>query len=177
MMADLIAAGFHVGCAWTVSAAVPAVWGVAIDVPEAVRLPVPVPMPTDTMLTPGAATSGLRWESGRRGPPEVNEARPVWIGGPALRPMDRPSRWTRAKPSEVDVVARPRTPTNGMVTTYGSPVSGFMVIGPSNGGRLVALLIITTAAAPAFWPKMARATRAHVPRCTITSLPATFWSM
>ena len=54
-----------------------------------------------------------------------------------------------------------------------SPVSGFSVIGPSKGGSDVALLIITTAAAPACWPKIARATRAQTPRCTTTILPAT----
>jgi hypothetical protein len=52
-----------------------------------------------------------------------------------------------------------------MVTVYCSPVSGFEVISPSNGGNPAELLIITTAAAPAFCPKIARATRAHVPRC------------
>src|SRR5258706_12238362 len=60
-----------------------------------------------------------------------------------------------------------------MVTTNGSPVSGFDVIGPSNGGNVVALLIMTTAAAPACWPKIARDTRAQVPRCVTTSLPVT----
>ena len=41
-----------------------------------------------------------------------------------------------------------------MVTVYSSPVSGFPVIFPSNGGKEVALLIMITAAAPAFWPKI-----------------------
>ena len=40
------------------------------------------------------------------------------------------------------------------------------MIGPSNGGSRVALLTITTAAAPACWPKIAFATRAQVPRLT-----------
>ena len=45
-------------------------------------------------------------------------------------------------------------------------MSGLLVIGPSTGGRFVELSTITTAAAPAFWPKIALATRAHVPRMT-----------
>ena len=52
------------------------------------------------------------------------------------------------------------------MTTNGVPSSGFDVIRPSTGGRLVSLLTMTTAAAPACWPKIAFATRAHVPRLT-----------
>src|SRR4029077_9193379 len=66
------------------------------------------------------------------------------------------------------------TPRNGMVTLKGMPVSGLLVILPSNGGKPPELLTITTATAPACWPKMARAPRAHVPRCVTTPPPATF---
>ena len=44
------------------------------------------------------------------------------------------------------------TPRNGIVTVNCSPVSGLLVIWPSNGGSVVALLIMSTAAAPACWP-------------------------
>ena len=60
-----------------------------------------------------------------------------------------------------------------MVTRYCSPVSGLPVIVPSNGGKVESVFTITTAAAPACWPKTALATRAHVPRCVTTILPAT----
>ena len=56
------------------NAARPAVIGVAIDVPDATNPPVPVPMPAEVTLTPGAITSGLGAESGLRGPPEEKEA-------------------------------------------------------------------------------------------------------
>ncbi len=49
-------------------------------------------------------------------------------------------------PSEVGVVASPRTPMNGIVTVNCSPVSGWEKIGPSNGGRLVLVSTIATAA-------------------------------
>jgi len=48
------------GCACLVSAATPAACGDAIDVPEIVAAPLPVPLPVDTMLTPGAVMSGFR---------------------------------------------------------------------------------------------------------------------
>ncbi len=54
------------------------------------------------------------------------------------------------------------TPRNGMLT---------LGMGPSKGGSAVALLIITTAAAPWRAPKVARSTRAQVPRSVTTSLP------
>jgi hypothetical protein len=147
-----------------VRAATPVMCGVAIDVPESISVPVPVPIPAETTFVPGAVMSGLRRASGVRGPAELKEAIPVTMGVPSARLTVAPSASARLLPSEFAVFARPLTPKNGMVTLYCSPVSGFEVIGPSNGGRLVELLIITTAAAPAFWPKTARATRAQVPR-------------
>src|SRR5688500_12596843 len=61
------------------------------------------------------------------------------------------------------------TPRNGIVTSYSAGQlevagSALPVIGPSYGGSDAALLIITTASAPAIWPHTARVTRAHVPR-------------
>src|SRR5262245_63262834 len=98
MIADLIAAVFHFGCAWMVSAATPATCGVAIDVPEIVSDWLPEPTRVETMFTPGALMSGMCSESGVRGPVDVNGARPVWIGVPAVIEIDCPSRWTSANP-------------------------------------------------------------------------------
>ena len=51
----------------------PAVCGVAIDVPERMRPCVPVPTDADSRLTPGAAMSGLGALS-LRGPAELKSA-------------------------------------------------------------------------------------------------------
>jgi hypothetical protein len=48
----------------------PAVIGQAIEVPESTSGPVPVPIPAERTLKPGAITSGLGAESGFRGPPD-----------------------------------------------------------------------------------------------------------
>src|SRR5918995_5409330 len=129
------------------------------------------------MLTPGAEMSGLSQLSPLRGPPEVKPAKArnpgfatVVLASVALVPAAA----TRLSGSAVAAgPSTPRTPRNGMVTVNGSPVSGLEVMGPSNGGNPASVLIIATAAAPACWPKMARATRAQVPRTVTASLPAT----
>ena len=59
MMAALMSATLHVGCAWRVSAATPATCGEAIEVPEIVAGPLPVPTPVETVARPGAAMFGL----------------------------------------------------------------------------------------------------------------------
>ena len=64
----------QLGCACNASAATPAVCGAAIEVPDMIVPCVPLPMSVDRMLTPGAATLGLRKESPLRGPPEVKLA-------------------------------------------------------------------------------------------------------
>src|SRR5262249_24074160 len=120
-------------------------WGEAIDVPEKATPCAPVPTAVETIATPGAVTSGLSIESPLRGPPEVNGARPVG-SDLFVNPMGWPSAAVTAAPSAED------TPKNGMVTVKSSPVSGFWVIFPSNGGSPAALLIKRTAAAPAFSP-------------------------
>ncbi len=64
------------GCASLTSAASPVVCGAAIEVPESIRSPVPVPMPAEAMLTPGAVTFGLSELSPVAGPHELKLARP-----------------------------------------------------------------------------------------------------
>src|SRR5687767_12267434 len=139
------------------------------------------------MLTPGAVMSGLSQLSPVLGPPDVKVARPVPLGlGIAAlvsvtvppRPCGEsaPMRFSGlvVSPAHGTVTGRqPRIPKNGIVTVNGIPVSGFEVICPSNGGNPESVLIIATAAAPACSPKIARATRAHVPRNVTTSLPTT----
>src|SRR5262245_2765907 len=131
------------------SAAVPATNGDAIDVPEMTTLWLPLPTSVDVTASPGAAMSGLSSASNNRGPPDEKLAVPVWVGVPAAIPMDTPSRATSAEPSEFGLDTGPRTPMNAMLTVKLSPVSGFVVMGPSKGGRSGLLLIIATAAAPA----------------------------
>ena len=74
MIAALICTPVHVGWASFTSAAMPAVIGQAIEVPDMNTDPVPLPMPTEATLTPGAMTSGFGAESGFRGPPDVKVA-------------------------------------------------------------------------------------------------------
>src|SRR5207244_8278848 len=88
----------------------------------------------------------------------------------AVKVVVPPSPATSVGPS---ADGAPRIPRKGIVTVYGWPVSGLEVIGPSKGGYPAALLIMATAAAPACWPKIARATRAQVPRFVTASFPET----
>src|SRR5260370_37937945 len=74
MIAALICAPVQGGCACLTSAAIPAVIGQAMEVPDMNAVRLPVPMPTDPALTPGAETSGFGAESGLRGPPDVKLA-------------------------------------------------------------------------------------------------------
>src|SRR5947199_6744340 len=103
-------------------------------------------MAVEMMLTPGAVTSGLRPLSPVRGPPEVKLANPVKLGfvsGAAATDVAVPSATARSFPPSdagLNGAADPLTPRNGIVTLKASPVSGLEVIGPSNGGKLVALL-------------------------------------
>src|SRR2546426_538563 len=158
---------FHVGWAWRVSAATPATCGEDIDVPESAAPALPVPMAVEMMLTPGAVTSGLRPLSPPRGPPEVKLANPVKLGlmmDAAATVVTVPFATSRSfAPSDDATVAGPCIPRKGIVTLKGTPSSGLEVIGPSNGGKPGALFTITTAAAPACWPKIAFGTRAQVP--------------
>src|SRR5690348_6171510 len=58
-MSALTCSVVHFGCAATTSAARPAACGVAIDVPLSLRPPLPVPMPAERIVLPGADRSGL----------------------------------------------------------------------------------------------------------------------
>src|SRR5256886_17367623 len=146
---------FHAGWACRVSAATPATCGEDIDVPESAAPALPVPMPVETMLTPGAVTSGLRPLSPVRGPPEVKLANPAklsFVTGAATTVI-APLAARSFAPSDDATVAGPFTPRKGIVTLKGTPSSGLEVIGPSTGGKPGALFTITTAAAPACWDR------------------------
>ncbi len=119
------------------------------------------------VLTPGAVMSGLKPLSPLRGPPELKLAKPRRPGFTSVLAVVVTDDAAFSSPPSG--VPGPRTPKNGIVTVNSSPVSGFDRIGPSNGGKVDALLIIATAAAPACSPKTARATRAHVPRSVTAS--------
>src|SRR5262249_15484617 len=58
----------QLGCACLVSAAMPATFGVAIDVPERIWKLLPVPEATETTDTPGAVIPGRSALSPMRGP-------------------------------------------------------------------------------------------------------------
>src|ERR1700716_4154074 len=100
-------------------------------------------MAVETMLTPGAVTSGLRPLSPPRGPAEVKLANPVKLGfamSAAATVVAVPFATSRSfAPSDEAVLAGPFTPRNGIVTLKGTPLSGLDVIGPSNGGKPAAL--------------------------------------
>src|SRR5436305_6517816 len=120
----------QVECACSASAATPATCGAAIDVPEIVRAPLPVPMPVEVMLTPGAVMSGLRRPATRvtppsskpdRGPLELNDA--IWLAVGLVTPFAvavADVEFFRAMASALRVVElTPRMPNMGMVTSTG----------------------------------------------------------
>src|SRR5690242_10112706 len=137
-MAALMSCALHVGCAWRVSAADPATCGEAIDVPERISPPLPVPLAVDRTLTPGAERSGFRALSPLRGPPELNDANFAKFGlgiSAGVTVAGVPSASARNFAPSVAPVGGPATPRNGIVTVKGTPSSGFDVILPSNGGN------------------------------------------
>ena len=69
MTAALTSLGDQDGCAWRMSAAMPATCGEAIEVPLMEVCLSPVPIAVETIVSPGAATSGLT--PGVRVPREV----------------------------------------------------------------------------------------------------------
>src|SRR5882672_7141107 len=117
------------------------------------------------MLTPGAVMSGFNALSADRGPRELkvaNFANPALVRSMGVTVAATPFAASSLPPCEAEF----DTPRNGIVTVNGMWVSGLDVIGPSNGGSPAALFTMTTAAAPACWPKIAFATRAQLPRLT-----------
>src|SRR5258708_34766898 len=74
MIAALIWAPFQPGCCCLTSAAIPAVIGQAMEVPEITAGCEPVPIPAEATLTPGATTSGFGAGPGLRGPPAAKLA-------------------------------------------------------------------------------------------------------
>ena len=62
------------------SAATPATCGDAIEVPEIVAGPLPVPTPVETMDTPGPVMSGFNPLSPVRGPPDEKLANALKAG-------------------------------------------------------------------------------------------------
>jgi len=91
------------------------------------------------MLTPGAERSGLSQLSPVRGPNDEKSASALNVGLAMLSGSsvsDPPSAARRATPfGDVEGLAPPGTPRNGIVTVNCSPVSGLLVILPSNGGK------------------------------------------
>src|SRR5215210_6999773 len=99
MMSDLICVGVQVGCACQTRAAMPAVWGDAIDVPDSRIAPVPVPTLADGIETPGAATSGFWALSPLRGPSELKSATCWYPGLTIVVPPVRVMTWLFAERS------------------------------------------------------------------------------
>ena len=113
-----------------VSTALPATCGAAIEVPDMNTPWLPVPMPVEKMLTPGAEMSGFKWPSPPRGPAELKDANCPKVGlanvlAVSVAPVEVP-RITASV-----LVAGPCTPRNGMVTVYCKPLSGSELICPS----------------------------------------------
>ncbi len=165
------------------SAMVPAMCGVAIEVPEmvsdrppgsnpdavGVMQPPPVTqvMPdwVETMLRPGAAMSGLRrtGEPAMRGPRELNEAR-VSAAVAAARVALTPGSW----PLIV-------TPSLNEIITAGMVMFGWVLSGPirTRFGSPTTLLTMIAAMAPAACAVAALVWKVQVPRSTRAMLPAT----
>ena len=92
MSAALTSGGLQVGWAWRTSAAIPATWGDAMDVPLFGTAPSPVPTPAEMMLSPGAEMSGLT--PGERVPRDVKlDGRVLDVSGSVS------SNWRRSSPA------------------------------------------------------------------------------
>src|SRR5207245_9507112 len=111
------------GCACMVSAALPATCGAAIEVPDMNTPWLPVPMPVEKMLTPGAEMSGFKWPSPPRGPAELKDANRPKVGlanvlAVSVAPVEV------ARITAAGRVAGPCTPSKGMLTGLSKRVPG-----------------------------------------------------
>ena len=100
------------------SAATPATCGVAIDVPERISKPLPVPDAVDTVDTPGAVTPGRSTLSPIRGPADEKLAtfsKPGFGSTPALLATALAGAGPPTGPVNA-VISPGRTPKNGIVT-------------------------------------------------------------
>src|SRR3954469_17358323 len=79
--ADFSHSGLQSGCWDFTRAETPATSGDAIDVPEITRTLLPVPMPAQAMVSPGAVTSGFTTPSDPWVPREENDDRVSLIAG------------------------------------------------------------------------------------------------
>src|SRR3954470_1072462 len=168
-------------------AMMPAMCGLAIEVPEMIRSLLPAwnpegseapvqpaatmqvwPVWTEVMLRPGAAMSGFsrRGEPKmRRGPREEKLATvspPGWLSSVALTVVER-------------AVVLIEPPSTSVVITVGM-VIGVTIVASSaipGGGEPGALLTMITPIAPAFWQFSVLVLKLQVPRLTTQILPAT----
>src|SRR3954453_14070779 len=81
MTADFSHSGLHAGCLDFTRAETPATSGDAIDVPEITSTLLPVPMPAEAIVSPGAVTSGFTTLIEPWVPREENDDRGSLIAG------------------------------------------------------------------------------------------------
>ena len=108
MTAALTWSGVQPGCLDFTSAETPATSGVAIDVPEMTRTLLPVPMPAEAMVSPGAATSGFTTPIDPCGPREENDDSVSLIDGvmSLIEDCREPSNVTFSVPASTAGVSR-----------------------------------------------------------------------
>src|SRR6476661_9331914 len=101
MTAALTWSGDQLGCLDFTSAETPATRGVAIDVPEITSTLLPVPMPAEAMVSPGAATSGFTTPIDPCVPREENDDRVSVMDGvmSLIEDFSEPSKVTFSVPA------------------------------------------------------------------------------
>ena len=161
----------HDGCACFTSAATPAVVGAAIEVPDMVAERFPVPIPTEAIADSGPGQVGLE-PAVARARPERAEAREAQVARVRERRVGHRRRLAvggdqRRARARRHAEERDRD---------GVRLAGVRVLGDlalERRERRPCCSPSRTAAAPACWPKIARATRAQVPttRRVTTSFP------
>src|ERR1700704_6608244 len=166
MIAALTRVGDQVGWACTTRAATPVVCGAAIEVPLRVWASVPLPTNAEEIETPGAETSGLRWLSPSRGPPELKSAMFLYVGLAMRPPGLSVALWPSAAMSAAWAVLS--VPIIGIVKSLGDA--------PMKAGRapgaVSSRLTTMMAEAPAAWARWPFWTKGHTPRLTTTIAPA-----